>query len=240
MKNIFLVANWKSNLTTEQAKKWFDEEANIEIFITRSLIMHSNKPIVNEAVKKNVEVIVCPPFTLLSTVKSYLSEKKLTFKVGAQDVSPFDIGPYTGEISAKQIKEFADYVIIGHSERRTNFAETDSQLTEKVKLALQYQLTPIFCIQDENTFIPENVTLVAYEPPHAIGTGNPDSPENAERIAAHVINNHPQIKNVLYGGSVTSENIASYVNMKHLSGALIGGASLDPDKFAAILKLASE
>lgn len=222
MKKLFIIANWKSNKTSVETKKWLQEFQNSEFRIQNN----------NNVDKK---IIVCPPFTSLSVMKTLIERKKMPFKLGAQDVSPFDAGAYTGEVNAKQIKEFAEYVIIGHSERRNNFGETDDVLVKKVKKAIEVGLLPIFCIQNENTPVPEEVRLTAYEPPTAIGTGNPDTPENAERVAKIVKENNPQIKYILYGGSVTQDNIHSFAEMENINGALIGGASLDPQKFAALI-----
>jgi len=221
MKKLFLVANWKSNKISLEAREWLEEYQRSKIKDQRS---------------KEKEVIVCPPFTLLSMMKSFIDDKNLPIKLGGQNVSPFDAGAYTGEVHAKQVKEFADYVIIGHSERRNNFGETDDILIKKVKKAMEVGLMPIFCIQNETTPVPEQVTLVAYEPPTAIGTGNPDTPENAERVAKIVKEKNPQIVYILYGGSVTQDNIRGFVEMENINGVLVGGASLDPLKFTALIK----
>jgi triosephosphate isomerase len=214
MKKLFLVANWKSNKTSVEAEEWLQK------------IQSSNEK----------EVIICPPFTLLATMRSFVDDKNLPIKLGGQNVSPFDAGAYTGEINAKQIKEFAEYVIIGHSERRNNFGETDEVLSTKVKRAIAAGLTPIFCIQNETTRVPEDATLVAYEPPTAIGTGNADTPGNADRVAKIVKEKYPYVTSILYGGSVTQDNIHSFVEMENISGVLVGGASLDPLKFTALIK----
>lgn len=219
MKKLFIIANWKSNKNNLESNSWLEQIEKSQLQITL-----------------DKEIIICPPFTLLPTMKYFIGIKKLSLKLGSQDISPFDAGAYTGEVNAGQIKEFADYTIIAHSERRNNFGETDDILAKKVHLALQNGLTPIYCIQDENTVVPEGVTLVAYEPPAAIGTGNPDTPENAEKVAAQVTKKYPFVKTILYGGSVTSANIHSFVEMEHISGVLVGGASLDPQKFTDLIK----
>lgn len=216
MKNLFIVANWKSNKTAKEAEDWLNELKNANVDVA------------------NKETIICPPFVLLYKLNSVIKELNLPIKLGAQDISPSDEGAYTGEVNGKQIKEFADLVIIGHSERRQNFKETDEMLVKKVQMAQKYLLTPIFCVQNKDTFIPEGVKLVAYEPVGAIGTGNPDTPENAERVAKAV--KEKGIQFVLYGGSVTSENVKSFASMSNLDGVLVGSASLDASEFGKIIQ----
>lgn len=215
MKKIFIVANWKSNKTESEAKEW----------LTRFKI---NDP------SSDKEIIICPSFTLLPILKSYILNHKSSIKLGTQDISLFEEGSYTGEVNGKQIKEFADYVIIGHSERRKNLNESDKMLEKKVLMAKKYKLNPIFCIQSEKTKIPKDVEIVSYEPIFAIGTGYPDTPESAENISKSVKDNSG-IATVLYGGSVTSENVSSFTKMQNVSGVLVGKASLDPVEFMHIL-----
>lgn len=211
MKKLFIIANWKSNKTTVEAREWLES------------ITTSNK-----------EIIICPPFTLLSTVNELITRLQLPIKVGAQDISPFDSGAYTGEVNARQIKEFADYVIIGHSERRQNFQEEDSILEQKIAMAIKYQITPLFCVQGQATFIPKGVDIIAYEPVLAIGTGNADTPKNADTVAK-AIKEKNSISFVLYGGSVTADNIKSFTEMPNVDGVLVGAASLDSQEFIKII-----
>lgn len=218
MKKLFIVANWKSNKTTQQATEWLAGISNIKFKIS------------NEK-----EIIVCPPFTLLSSLKSSIIDGQLPFKVGAQDISLFDEGAYTGSVNAGQASEFAQYAIIGHSERRKYFNEDDTVLAQKVTMAKKYGLTPIFCVQDENTPIPPGTTIVAYEPPSAIGTKVPDTPENADAIAKIIKEKHG-IRYVLYGGSVKSGNVKSFTKRQSIDGVLVGGASLDPLEFEKIIE----
>lgn len=222
MKKLFIIANWKSNKNVADAKNWLYQ---IESRIKNQELRTENK-----------EIIVCPSYTLLPEMYTYIGKNKLPIKLGAQDISPFDEGAFTGAISGRQIKEFADYTLIGHSERRREFKEDDEILTKKVKMAKKYQLTPIYCVLDEHTFIPEGVTLVAYELASAIGTGTPDTPESAEKIAKLVRKKYPFIRYTLYGASVTPENVNSFTKLDTIDGALIGGASLDPKKFTEIIK----
>jgi len=219
MKKLYIVANWKSNKTILQAEEWF-----------RTI---NNSPVTFN--KEEKEVVVCAPFTLLPKVKELTVNCKLSIVVGAQDVSPFDEGAYTGEVSAKLLKEFADYALIGHSERRINFNEGDEMLFKKVMLAKQYGLTPIFCVQGAETQIPSGTTMIAYEPVNAIGTGHPDTPENAQKVASFFKKNY-NVQNILYGGSVTSKNIKEFTQMSDIDGVLVGGASLDAQEFYKIIQ----
>lgn len=227
MKKIYIIANWKSNKTILQAGEWFQTLNNL-LASRRSGQLTINK--------EKKEVIVCPPFTLLPFVKELIVNSQLS-AIGAQNISPFNEGAYTGEINAKQIKEFADYVIIGHSERRKYFNETDEILEKKVKMALKHNLAPIFCTQGVNTKIPQNAEIVAYEPVFAIGTGNPDTPENADQVAKQIKEKN-RIQYVLYGGSVTSDNVKNFIDMPNIDGVLVGGASLDAQEFYKIIQKA--
>lgn len=217
MKKVFVVANWKSNKTEIEADSWLQ---GFKIDDLRST---------------NKEIIICPPFTLLSSVSSEVRSRQLEIKIGAQNISSFDEGAYTGEINGKQVKEFADYVIIGHSERRKNFGETDEILFEKARLAKENGLIVIFCVQGKETKVPENVDIVAFEPVSAIGTGQSDSPENANDVASCFKSNF-NVSAVLYGGSVTAENVNKFTQMSNIDGVLVGGASLDAKEFYEIIQ----
>ena len=217
MKKTFIIANWKSNKTESEAKNWFDGFKIYDLEFT------------------DKEIVICPSFNLLPILKSYLLNHKSLIKVGAQNISPFDEGAYTGEVSAKQIKEFADYTLIGHSERRRNFNENDKILFKKVELANKYGLTPIFCVQGKETKIPSNSNIIAYEPINAIGTGHPDTPESAEDVASFFKKDY-NVRHVLYGGSVTSKNVKEFTQMPNIDGVLVGGASLDAQEFYAIIQ----
>lgn len=180
------------------------------------------------------EVIICPSFPLLSVCKSLIANYDLPFALGSQDVSAFPEGAYTGAVNARQVKEFASYVIVGHSERRQNFGEDDAVIERKVAKAIEHQLTPIFCVQNETIPIPAGATIVTYEPIFAIGTGKPDTPENANIIAA-MIKKNKSVTHVLYGGSVSPNNVGQFMGMEYLNGVLVGTASLDPATFLQIV-----
>jgi triosephosphate isomerase len=180
------------------------------------------------------EVIICPSFTQLFSFSSYFSSNNIEAKLGAQNVSPFNEGAYTGEVNAKQIKDFAEYVLIGHSERRQNFAETEDMLTKKVKISLQYGLNPIYLAQNQLDIVPQGIQITAYEPIAAIGSGNPDTPENADAVAA-VIKSKNNVQ-VLYGGSVTAENVKSFTAKTNIDGVVVGGASLEAEELIKIIQ----
>src|SRR5680860_44387 len=211
MKSPLIVANWKSNKTLEEVKEWVEKYTE-------------------ESSQNDKQIIICSSFTLLSDLKNLISHKNLKIEIGAQDLSAFDSGQYTGEVNAAQIKDFANYVIIGHSERRKNFNETNQILEQKVTMARNYDLEPIFCIQGNDTYIPSGVEIVTYEPFFAIGTGNPDTPENAEEIGGMI--KKKGFRSFLYGGSVNSENVKNFTSMPSIDGVLIGKASLDPLEFS--------
>jgi len=220
MNKLLIVANLKSYKTENEAKEWLENFKKIK------------EPGQN---LENKEIVICPSFTLLSLFSLYISDNNLPVKIGAQNISPFDEGAYTGEVNAKQIKDFADFVLIGHSERRNNFNETDDLLSKKTELSLKYGLTPIFLVQGKDNLIPQEIKIIAYEPIFAIGSGNPDTPENANQIAS-LIKSKNNIYQILYGGSVTSENVKSFTGMVNISGVLVGGASLDPEELIKIIK----
>ena len=220
MKKLFIVANIKSYETETEAKKWLEDFKNIK---------NSSEDLSSK------EIIICPPFTLLEFFNEFFLKNEINASLGAQDISPFDEGPYTGEVNAKQIKEFAKYVLIGHSERRKNFNETKDTLSKKVNLALEYGLNPIYIIQDKDEEIPQGVEIIAYEPISAIGSGQPDSPENADQVSSSVKFKNEKY-NVLYGGSVNSENVNRFTQKMNINGVLVGGASLDSEEFIKIIK----
>ena len=217
MKNLYIVANWKENKTTAEAIEWLREISNIKYQIS------------------NKKVIICPPFTSVPAVSEFIKSNSLPFEVGVQNISKFDEGAHTGEVSAREAREFVRVSIIGHSERRA-LGETDRDVQKKVEIAVKNNIEPIVCVVNENVPVPQGTKIIAYEPVEAIGTGNPDTPENAERIASDIKSKNKNVQSVLYGGSVTSENVHEFTKMGHIDGVLVGGASLDPVQFSAIIK----
>jgi len=219
---------------------------------------------------RNVEKVLCPPFTALPALATLLAGSNIG--LGAQNMHWEEKGAFTGEIAPGMLKEFCSYVIIGHSERRAYFGETDENVNRKLRAAKNADLTPIVCVGEtldeyesgrtsevvrrqislglagiESGFAPR--IIIAYEPVWAIGTGKASSAENANGVVAQVI--RPALSDLFgadiaqsirmqYGGSVTASNASEFFLQPEIDGALVGGASLKADEFVAITKTASQ
>jgi len=210
-----------------------------------------------------VDVVLCPPFISLCRVSEVIGGTAV--KLGAQNMYSREKGAFTGEISSLMLKTMCQYVILGHSERRQIFGETDRIVNEKVKAALSAGITPIFCVGEtleENEAgktveiltrqvseglkgIPRGKEVViAYEPIWAIGTGRAAAGSQAgltieiiRAAAAGVLGQgEAEAIRILYGGSVTTANIAEFVSEPQIDGALVGGASLKAGDFTGIVK----
>lgn len=221
MKNLILAANWKSNKTVHESTEWLHNF---------SALLEQHR--LNTSCAK---IIIAAPYTDLYALKNNTEAFKLPIEIGAQDLSPFAEGAYTGQISARMVKEIAQWVIIGHSERRRYFKETDTSLLEKTVEAKKNGLKIIYCISDISMPVPREVDVVAYEPLWAIGTGKSDTPENANQTVA-AIKEKTTIPLALYGGSVAADNVSLLVHTQAIDGVLVGGASLDPDKFFHLIE----
>ena len=220
MKPLLIIANFKSNKTVSEAKTWIEEFSK------------GFKP------KEGKEMVICPSFTLLPVFKQYINEQNLPIKLGAQDLSSFPEGPYTGEVNGKQIKDLADYVLIGHSERRSNFNETDEILSRKVENALVANLKPIFFVQNVDTPIPKGLEIIVYEPPESISTvsgGIADNPKDVSETISQLRESH-SFKYALYGGSVDSQNVSTFTKLSNVDGVVPGRASLDALEFLKIIE----
>jgi triosephosphate isomerase (TIM) len=197
---------------------------------------------------EGVDVAVCPPFTSLSAAVSALASTEIA--VAAQNVHWEAAGAFTGEVSAPMLRELGVYgAIVGHSERRQLFGETDDGVARRSRAALEAGLSVIACVGETeaerergeteavlrrqvSVLEPHESLVVAYEPVWAIGTGKTATPEIAQ--AAHTFIRKLLDVPVLYGGSVKPENAAELLAMPDVEGALVGGASLDVDSFAGI------
>lgn len=223
-KHLYLVANWKSNKTWEDAKHHIEDLSLPE--------------------SKHLSIIICPPMPYVMPVAGLIQERNIPAAVGAQDVSSFSFGAYTGAVSAMMLSEIVSYVIVGHSERRRYFHETNQEVADKARLAIDAGITPIVCIDEPylttqlSFFTSEEMKkiIVAYEPLSAIGSGNPDTPDHAELVAAKICQVAQIDIPVLYGGSVKPETTKQFVNQPHITGVLVGGASLEASSWNALVQ----
>ncbi len=215
-----------------------------------------------------VEVLVCPPFTSLRSIQTVIGADKMMIGLGAQNVDWHESGAYTGEISASMLAKLdVSYVIVGHSERRQYFGETDETVNLRAKAVIAAGMTPIVCVGETETEYDDGKTMdvvlsqvsgglagidpdtvaglvMAYEPVWAIGTGKACSPDRANevceairiRIGEEFGSAAAESVRIQYGGSVNPGNVKELMAKRHIDGALVGGASLDPDKFAAVVR----
>lgn len=252
MRKPFVAGNWKMNKLAGQAK----------ILVEEMLPGLQSVPA--------VESVLCPPFLSLMLVSELVANTDIG--VGAQNLFWETSGAYTGEVSPEMVREFCDYVILGHSERRAYFGETDQTLNKRVLAALKVGLTPIVCVGETLSENEAGLTadvihrqvveglanltaeqgeklVVAYEPVWAIGTGRAASGPVANTVLADII--RPTLADlfgdeiaqgirILYGGSVTSANAAEFFGQPEIDGALVGGASLKPVDFVAIVQAAAQ
>jgi len=215
----------------------------------------------------NVDKVICPPFISLAAVKELI--KGSSIRLGAQNIYFEEKGAYTGEISAPMLAEVCEFVIVGHSERRQYFNETGEIVNKKIRAALKVGLKPILCIgerleENEAGRTEEVVTeqlrssldnidylsglIIAYEPVWAIGTGKAATGKQANETMELIRHDVAQLHDkeiaqgvrILYGGSVTADNIAEFVQQPEIDGALVGGASLKAAEFLSIVKQTSE
>ncbi|RMF31495.1 MAG: triose-phosphate isomerase [Chloroflexi bacterium] len=250
MRKPIIAGNWKMHKTVAEA-----------VQMIRELI-----PALTSVDPEAVDVVVCPPFTALKAVREAIGSAPIG--LGAQNMHWEPQGAFTGEISPRMLKELCQYVIIGHSERRQYFGETDEGVNRKLKAALAHGLTPIVCVgenleQNEAgqteavvggqvraafaglTAEQARQVILAYEPIWAIGTGKPATGPGANAIIAQAIRGTltdlygeevAQAIRVQYGGSVKPNNIAEFMAQPEIDGALVGGASLQAESFAGIIR----
>jgi triosephosphate isomerase len=245
-----IAGNWKMNKTVAEA------EAFVQALLPRV------------ATAGGAEIVVCPPFLALQAVVDSVRGSQV--EVYAQTMHEEDTGAFTGEVSAPMLAEIdVAGVILGHSERRELFAETDEALRRKVPKALDAGLVPLLCVgetedereggemeaklrrqvQEDLADVPRERlagVVVAYEPIWAIGTGRPATPDQAQEAIAFIRGVVAELDadaagriRILYGGSVKPDNAAELLALPDVDGALAGGASLDPASFAALVEAAA-
>ena len=211
------------------------------------------------------DVVLCPPFVSLTTVFEVIAGSRLM--LGAQNMNAAERGAFTGEVSWSMLRGLCSHVIVGHSERRHYYHETDDEVADKVQAALNAGLTPIACVGEHleqrdagetEPFVTAQVLallagvpsdaatrlVIAYEPLWAIGTGRSATGETAQEVAASIRavvrrrfgDGVAMALRVQYGGSVTGANASEFAAQPDIDGALVGGASLKPADFAAIVR----
>ena len=239
-----IAGNWKMNTTVGEATE-----------LVKTMRKELDKV-------SSVDKVICPPFVSLAPVKELL--KNSSVKLGAQNLYFAEKGAYTGEISPLMLADLCEFVIIGHSERRRYFNETGEIVNQKIAAALKVSLKPILCIGErleENEagkteeVVAEqlkaalagiddpNGLIIAYEPVWAIGTGKAATGEQANKTIAFIRQNIAklyddeiaQAMRILYGGSVTADNAAEFMQQSDIDGALVGGASLKATEFLSIV-----
>ena len=247
MRQPMIAGNWKMHMTNTEATVFVEQLKTLVADVT-------------------CEVVVCPPFTTISTVADLTEDTK--FRVGAQNVFHEESGAYTGEVSPSMLTDLGvSYVIVGHSERRSIFKEADRCVNKRVRIVLQHGMSPILCVgeslnQRESgetvAFIHSQLEMgllgvpaeemtevvIAYEPIWAIGTGRTATAEQAgevcqsirEKIATMYTPEIAEQVRILYGGSVKPDNAKDILAQSHVDGALVGGASLEAEAFTGIIK----
>lgn len=247
MRTPIIAGNWKMFKTVPEAKAFIEE-------------------IKGKAEVTGVESVICAPFTNLPALVEAV--KGTAIKIGAQNLHFEDNGAYTGEISGVMLKDLGvDYVIIGHSERRAYFAESDEIVNKKAHAAFKHGITPIICVgekleereADQTKAVCKVQTegalkgltaeqaaqvVIAYEPIWAIGTGKSSTAQDANEVISYIRDlvkglygeNVANAVRIQYGGSVKPENVVEYMGQSDIDGALVGGASLQPDSFVQLVE----
>ena len=236
MRRSMIVGNWK--MYTDAA------DAHILATTIRNYVANIN----------GIEMVLCPPVIWLSELLTIVG-KSGKIKLGAQNMFYEKEGPYTGEISPLMIKDLAQYVIVGHSERREHFGETDLDVNEKVIAALRAGLSPIICVGEKKKSVSYptaamnqlkealahvskkyySQVVIAYEPVWAIGTGQNADPEYAAKVISELRQLVLRDSPILYGGSVNLRNVSGFAKRPEIDGLLVGGASLRASEFILVV-----
>lgn len=214
MRQKVVVGNFKAELNRDEMINWLEKAAKYK----EGLRM------------ENKLIILAPQFVYLDLFKQEIARLNLPFRLAAQDVSRFEQGAYTGEVSVRDLKDFVEFVVIGHSERRLYFAgsEGHEELQAKINLAHKYKIKVILCVGGQETY-KTPVFAVAYEPIAAIGRGYPEPAEQSYEVSKE-IKKTIKAEYYLYGGSVNKDNVFEFTSVG-FDGVIVGKKTLDPDHF---------
>ncbi len=222
----YIIANWKCNKNEVEAEQWVTD-------LAESKVVEQSPELV---------VVLCPSFLYLRQLVSRVKGLQL----GAQAVSNYPNGAYTGAISALQVSQYAQYTILGHVERRRYFNETEQIIAQQTRQALDAQLTPIIAV-DHQTWLRQlsvfnadelKNCIIMYEPPEAISIMGDEKAADLDQVIKAVaeIRSQFEMKAVLYGGSVSEKNVAAYIAHPALDGVVPGAASLDSLQFIDLVR----
>lgn len=221
---LLVVANWKCHKTSSEAARWLDDFAA------------EYRP------DPAIDIVIAPTMLCLEGAARHLRSLALTgVSLAAQDVSPFPRGGYTGAVAADMLKGLAEYVIIGHSDRRRYFHETAADVTNKVSEAVEAGLRPIVCVDRPYAAqqlasladLDTSHAIVAYSPVDALSFRIPESPEGVRAAAAEIRSTFPN-RAIIYGGSLNPDNVRDYLLLHELAGIFVGSASLEVNDFLNI------
>ena len=224
----YIIGNWKCHKNTADGCRWLDAFAS------------QYRP------SQDLQVILAPSFICLENLSIYLKQINVVqFALATQDISPYPKGGYTGAIAADMVRGMAAYALVGHSERRRYFHETNQDVVNKVHEAVDFGLRPILCVEQGNAMsqlapladIDCEKMIIAYCPVDALTFRIPESPEKVAEAARFISEMHPN-RAIVYGGSINSDNAREYLDIPGLAGLIVGAASLEPESFAAICNVA--
>ncbi|MFP3983701.1 MAG: triose-phosphate isomerase [Desulfurivibrionaceae bacterium] len=226
----YVIANWKAYKNRAEAHKW------IETFLS----LYRASP--------GVKVILAPPFIYLESLLKKIKEAECeNLHLAVQDISPYPLGAYTGSVAADMVRGLAEYAVTGHAERRRYFHETNQEIANKIRAALDAEINPVLCVDRDNirtqlAALDEDdidKLIIGYCPSSYIGLDTPQDHSKAGAVVKDIRRAAP-FNPILYGGSVRAANAADCIRIAEVSGLMVGSGCLDPEEFAAICNTVAE